>query len=73
MEYDLKCTLIKIILCWYFYKDFRPSFKLWIDEKYQKLDSWDILIGKANKTRPKPEYSPSPIIILTNTVAKASD
>ncbi len=33
MEYDIKYTVLEDLLEWYFYKSFKTSIKLWINEK----------------------------------------
>lgn len=53
MEFDIKCALIENILGQYFYKSLKPSIKLWIDKKDQKLDSWDVLVKKAIRAKAK--------------------
>ena len=35
------------MLCYYFYKGFQPSIRLWINKKGRDLDSWNTLIKKA--------------------------
>lgn len=47
VEFNLRCTPAKKILCQYFYKGFWPFIKLWIDKKCRDIDGWNALIKKA--------------------------
>ena len=55
MEFDAKCAPSKDLLVWYFYKDLRPSIKLWIDEEGRELDGWEELIRKATRAEANAE------------------
>lgn len=37
----------------YFYEGFKPSIKLWIVKKNQKLDGWNSLVKKATRAKAK--------------------
>ena len=53
MEFDVKCSPLEDLFIWYFYKGLKPSIKLLINKKGQKLDGWKELIRKATKAKAK--------------------
>lgn len=52
-KFDIRYTSIEEILCQYFYKELRPSIRLSINEKGQKLDDYSALIKKATTAEAK--------------------
>ena len=59
IEFNPRCTPIKDVLCWYFYKNLRPSIRLWIDKKSRDLDGWNALIKKAIRAEVKAKIQAS--------------
>lgn len=59
MKFDIRCTQIEDVLYQYFYKSLRPLIRLWIDEKGQKLDDWNVLVKKAAKAEAKAKMQAS--------------
>lgn len=49
MKFNAKYALSENLIIWYFYKDLKPSIKLWINEKKQELDSWKELNKKPKE------------------------
>lgn len=58
MEFDAKCVPSEDLLAQYFYKAFRPSIKLWIDEEGRELDGWKDLIKKVTRAEAKAGMQP---------------
>lgn len=57
LEFDTNYILGENQLDQYFYEDFRPSIKLWIDKKGRKLDGWDDLVKRATRAESKAHIS----------------